>query len=135
MTASKTQTVLTLFQLLVVVVAASQRRAGIDPKHRSLSSQISAAAERTVDCSCARASYLCCKQGEGPAAVRMSDEVVKSFARVWHRRLATERFLFREMGLLGQTASVGCLRDVQSVGKACLEAATWEEEQTAAFGE
>ena len=78
---------------------------------------------------------LCCKQGVGPTAARMSGEVVMSFARAWHRRLATKYFLFQEMGLLGQTASVGCLRDVQSVGKVCLEAATWVEEQIEAFGE
>lgn len=135
MMTSKTQTALTLFQLPVAVVAASRRPVGIDLEHQILSSQIFAAAERTVDYSFARASCLCCKQGVGPAAARMPGEVVMSFARAWHRRLATQCFLFQEMGFLGQTASVGFLRDVQSVGKAWPEAATLVEEQTAAFGE
>ena len=135
MTASKTPTALTQVQLLVAVAAASQRQADSDLDRRSLSQISAAAVGRIVEYSCARASSLCCKQGVGPAVARMSGEVAKSSARVQHQKLAIGLIRIRGMELLGQTASVGCWRDVRSVGKACLEAATWVEEQTEAFGE
>ena len=134
-TASKTQTAPTQVQLLVVVAAASQQQVvGIDLKHPSLS-QAPAQAERNVEYNYARASSLCCRQGVDPPVARTSCEAVRIFAQEQHPRLATKRFLFRGMELLDQMASFGCLRDVRSVGEACLEAATWEGEQTVALGE
>ena len=133
LTASKTQTASTQFQLLVAAVAASQRQqVGTDPKYQSLS-RTAVAMVRTVECSYAQASSLCCKQGEDPAAARFSCQV-EMFARAYYRTIAMTWIRIRGMELLGQTASVGCFREVRSVGKACLEAATWGEAQTAALG-
>lgn len=135
MTASKTQTASTQFQLLDGVAAALPRQqVSTDLKHQSLL-RTAAAVERTVECSYARASSLCCKQGVGPpAAARIPCRLLRSLVRARHQRPAMKRIRLRGTELLGQTAFVGCSREVQSAGKACLEAATWEEELTVALG-
>lgn len=133
MTASKMQTALTQFQLLVAVVAASQlQQVCTDLKRRSLS-RAAAAGERTVECSYAQASSPCCKQGEESAAARTSFQV-EIVARAYYRMIAMAWILIGGMELLGQMASVGYFREAQSAGKACLEAAIWEEELTVALG-
>ena len=134
MTASKTQTASMHSQPLAAVVAASLRQqVCTDLKHQSLP-WAAAAVKRTVECSYAQASSLCCKQGVDPGAARISCRLLRSLVWARHQRPAMKRIRFRGTELLGQTVSVGCFREARCVWKACLEAATWEEELTVALG-